>query len=116
MKKIYLSLFLCVYLLTTACNNSDKNQNYAAFITLLGNDTLAVEQFEKNENNIKARVVLRSPRTTLTSYELTTNEDGGIKELTVSDHELDLGFNSEGTIERSYIKSGLIDIFTIDNV
>jgi hypothetical protein len=106
MKKINLSLFLFIYVLVIACNTDENAQSNAAFVTLLGNDTLAVEEFEKNDDNIKARVVLRIPRTTLTSYELTTDDAGGIEELIVSDHELDLGFNSEGTIERSYKKEG----------
>tara|TARA_R110002126_G_scaffold13356_2_gene58084 strand:- start:2348 stop:3469 length:1122 start_codon:yes stop_codon:yes gene_type:complete len=88
------------------CENVDHASNSAAYITLLGNDTLAVEKFEKSNRGITAQVVLRSPRTTLTSYELITNETGGIEELTVKNHTLDSGFNSDGVVERSYKKSG----------
>jgi len=88
------------------CNSSINSNQNAGYVTLLGNDTLAVEQFEKSETGINAKVVLRSPRTSLTSYTLTTAEDGGIEELVFTSHELEKGFDSEGQITRSYQKSG----------
>jgi len=106
MKKTNLILTLVLIGFTMACETDSQMQNNAAFVTLLGNDTLAVEKFEKNDNNITAQVVLRSPRTTLTSYQLITNESGGIEELTVSDHDLNSGFKGEGTVDRSYKKTG----------
>lgn len=48
MKKYNVGLFLisvCVFL---SCTNYTETSNNAGYVTLLGNDTLAVEKFEKN--------------------------------------------------------------------
>lgn len=47
-----------------------------AFVTLLGDDTLAVERFRIGPTQAEARVVLRSPRTTVREYRLDLNGDG----------------------------------------
>jgi hypothetical protein len=106
MKKCQILFLFISLILVNACNQASDTKNNAAYITLLGNDTLAVEKFEKTDQGITAKVVLRSPRTSLTSYQLRTNEDGGIEEYTVTSHELDSGFNSEGTVQRSYMRTG----------
>lgn len=101
---VFLSSIISIAFL--GCNSSINSNQNAGYVTLLGNDTLAVEQFEKSETGINAKVVLRSPRTSLTSYTLTTTEDGGIEELVFTSHELEKGFDSEGQVTRSYKKSG----------
>ncbi|MFV1884753.1 MAG: DUF2911 domain-containing protein [Balneola sp.] len=89
-----ITLFLLVL---TGCSKTDTS-NKAAFITKLGNDTLAVEVFEKTEHGISAKVILRSPTTTLTSYYLTLDGGNGIKNLAAYTHSLEDGFESEGQI------------------
>lgn len=106
MKNSIFILLVTSLVVLMGCGNQNGNTNNAAYITLLGNDTLAVEKFEKTDSGITAKVVLRSPRTSLTSYELKTNDTGGIEELSFTDHGIDEGFNSEGERERSYKKQG----------
>ncbi|MEQ9091984.1 MAG: DUF2911 domain-containing protein [Balneola sp.] len=106
MKKHNVGIFIvsvCVFL---SCTNYTETSNNAGYVTLLGNDTLAVEKFEKTDNSISAKVVLRSPRTSLKSYELSLTENGGIEEMTITDFDLESGFDSEGVLERSYKKDG----------
>lgn len=114
--KAFFSLIIPLVLL--GCNSSNNSSNNAGYVTLLGNDTLAVEKFTKTTNGIDAKVVLRSPRTTLTSYKLRTTTGGGIDELVITEHELDGGFGSEGKIVRSYKKSEdslVVSVRTNDN-
>ncbi|GAB5535033.1 MAG: hypothetical protein Rubg2KO_12820 [Rubricoccaceae bacterium] len=51
----------------------------AAFVTTLGADTLAVERFTRTASGMEASVALRAPRTTLTTYRLALNADGGLQ-------------------------------------
>lgn len=106
MKKSFILSSLIACGMFVACEDSSQLSNNASYITLLGNDTLAVEKFTKTERGITAKVALRSPQTTLTTYELTTSTGGGIEELVVKTHDLDNGFKSEGILERTYKKSG----------
>lgn len=93
MKNIYLAfLFLSI---GVACNSgTEKSQN--GFVTLLGNDTLAVEQFEKTANGIKAKVVLRSPETSLSAYDLKIDDAGGIREMVKRDYSPEGQFSGRG--------------------
>ncbi|WP_420455601.1 DUF2911 domain-containing protein [Rubrivirga sp.] len=50
-----------------------------AFVTLLGDDTLAVERFTRTADGLEATVALRAPRTTLTTYRLVLDPDGGLE-------------------------------------
>lgn len=50
----------------------------AAFVTRLGDDTLAVERFTQTPTGMEATVALRAPRTTLTTYRLDLDADGGL--------------------------------------
>ncbi len=65
-------------MLLATCSNQAEKSNNATFVTYLGSDTLAVEQFEKTKDGITARVVLRSPRTTLSSYNIILSEQESI--------------------------------------
>lgn len=104
---LYRSLFIILLAITTwNCTTPKNSPNTAGYITLLGNDTLAVEMFEKTQDGVNAKVVLRSPKTTLTSYELNTNTSGGIEELIMKGHDPMEGFDSEGEVTRSYTKDG----------
>lgn len=53
----------------------------AAFVTRLGNDTLAIERFVRTGNRVEAEVVLRSPEVTLTRYHLELSNGGGVARL-----------------------------------
>jgi hypothetical protein len=64
---------------------SGESQSYeAAFITRLGADTLAVEQFQRGPTGMTATVVLRAPRTTIRDYELVTDERGAFRRFHAS--------------------------------
>lgn len=104
MKKLGLALFSIVFL--AACSQNSNDPNSAAFVTYLGDDTLAVEQFEQTENGFTADVILRSPRITLSSYDLTMDESGGIQSMTRTDYPLDEGFDGSGNVVWSVEKMG----------
>jgi len=57
----------------------DADPNNAAFVTLLGNDTLAVEQFVQTPTRMEADVVLRTPTTTVRHYVLEMDEAGALQ-------------------------------------
>ncbi len=57
----------------------DADPNNAAFVTLLGNDTLAVEQFVRTPTRMEAEVVLRTPTTTVREYVLEMDETGALQ-------------------------------------
>lgn len=50
----------------------------AGLVTTLGDDTLAVERFTRTADGVDAVVALRAPRTTLTSYRLRLDDEGGL--------------------------------------
>lgn len=51
----------------------------SGFVTLLGDDTLAVEQFARTPTGIEATVALRAPETTITDYRLDLADDGALR-------------------------------------
>ena len=97
--------FVALSLLIISCSGSN-NPNEAAFVTLLGNDTLAVEQFVKTDSSITADVILRSPRTTFNSYELKIGGGYGIESMSRTTYSLDDGFNSDGEVTYNVIVDG----------
>lgn len=103
MKK--LALLLVTATLFTACNSYDS-ANRAAFVTLLGNDTLAVEEFTITDSTITTRVILRSPETQISTYVMEFDEYGGMESMLQTDHIPSLGFSDEGATARSIIKNG----------
>lgn len=80
----------------SACS-SDISEN-VGFVTRLGNDTLAVETFRERPYGFEAIVVLRSPKTEVSRYEIAFAEDGGIQEL--MGLRLEEGSISKGTYQR----------------
>ncbi|WP_020403529.1 DUF2911 domain-containing protein [Gracilimonas tropica] len=103
MKK--LALLLVTATLFTACNSYDS-ANRAAFVTLLGNDTLAVEEFTITDSTITTRVILRSPETQISTYVMEFDEYRGMESMLQTDHIPSLGFSDEGATARSIIKNG----------
>lgn len=104
----YSGIVLLFVVFLSACNrnNTTVDSNKAAFITYLGNDTLAVEQFVKTENGITANVILRSPASRFSTYELILDETGGIETLTRTDFPLDEGFDGTGTVAQTIERQG----------
>lgn len=103
MKNTYFTILLSLFL--AACSQSEDSER-AAFVTLLGNDTLAVEQFEKMDSKITANVILRSPETRFSTYLLELDETGGIKEMARTDYPPELGFAGEGTVVQTVVRAG----------
>lgn len=94
MKKIFLALLVAT---VVASCKSPNTSNEAGFITLLGNDTLAVESFSKSEGYFTAKVVLRSPSLSLRKYYLTYSNDDFYK-LEVTQFDPTQGFNGPETL------------------
>ena len=77
-----LSGFLTIVLLVFAGLCAEvraQDAETAAFITLLGNDTLAVERFEVTPSGLTAEVVLRTPQTTYRRYDIRFDDQGGLE-------------------------------------
>lgn len=76
-----LAALIPLLLACTALSSSaqDADPNNAAFVTRLGNDTLAVEQFVQTPTRIEADVVLRTPTTTVREYVLEMDETGALQ-------------------------------------
>ena len=89
-----------------SCTYSSSGIEKAGFITRLGNDTLAVESFEKTDSSMVVKALIRIPNTRFLSYNLVQDEHGGISNLVIKTHNPEEGFNSEGELSRSYKKDG----------
>lgn len=103
--KYLLPVILAIALLN-GCDTGTEGNGDAGFITLLGNDTLAVEQFTKTEEGIQARVVLRSPSTSFASYSLSLDSLGGIAEMTRRSHTREERFEGDGEVVQTVTRSG----------
>ncbi|GAB5520215.1 MAG: hypothetical protein RhofKO_24660 [Rhodothermales bacterium] len=80
----YAALFSFILLLgLSGCNRGDDDRS-AVFVTLLGTDTLAVEQFTYLPDGMEAKVVLRTPRTTVQDYRLTLAPNGNFQRMTMT--------------------------------
>ncbi len=55
------------------------------YVTLLGNDTLVVESFVFAPGSVEAEVVIRTPRTRVTRYDLALDDAGNITEMSAKD-------------------------------
>lgn len=114
MKNIVITIFIAA--LFAACSTSDSNQ--AAFVTLLGSDTLAVEQFQKTDTSITANVILRSPETRFSKYLLKWDETGGIEEMARTDYPTSTGFSGEGAVVQTVVRDGdslMVDVTMGEN-
>ena len=105
MKKNYL-LYLVLVAIVYSCAGQQNNPNKAGYVTMLGNDTLAVEVFEKTESGITAKVILRSPRTTFNTYDLVYDGSWGIESLTRTSYSLEEGFSGSGSVTQTVEKEG----------
>lgn len=115
MKNLLLTLLTLT--LFAACSTTESDSDSAAFVTLLGNDTLAVETFQKTDTSITAQVILRSPETRFSSYILTWDETGGIESMGRTDFPSTTGFAGDGIVSQTVVRDGdslLVDVFTDD--
>ncbi|MGW8124147.1 DUF2911 domain-containing protein [Roseivirga echinicomitans] len=94
MKKLILALLVTI--VVSSCK-TPTTSNEAGFITLLGNDTLAVESFTKSKDLFSAKVALRSPSISLRKYDL-TYANGDFASLEVIDYDPTTGFEGQGAI------------------
>lgn len=85
---LWIALFLGTWTLVTGCGTA-PNPSGSAFVTRLGDDTLAVESFRHTENGMEAEVVLRTPVTTVRNYVLETDEAGNLVSYTAEIHSPD---------------------------
>ncbi|MDZ7806096.1 MAG: DUF2911 domain-containing protein [Gracilimonas sp.] len=95
---------LLITSLFTACSSQSNDESY--FVTKLGNDTLAVEQFLKTESGMAATVILRSPETRFSKYSLELDETGGISQMQRTDYPPNVGFSGEGALTQSIARQG----------
>lgn len=101
---------LLITSLLGACSTQDNGESY--FVTKLGDDTLAVEQFLETETGMAATVILRSPETRFSKYTLDLDETGGIERMQRTDYPPNVGFSGEGALTQSIVRQG--DSLSID--
>ena len=85
MKHIKKFWLVTLIFLGTGCDTGTSVQDESVhFITLLGADTLAAETFQVHERSVEARVMLRTPETSLQHYVLKQNDSGAMLSLSAS--------------------------------
>ncbi|SMO58337.1 DUF2911 domain-containing protein [Gracilimonas mengyeensis] len=99
-------LFVALTLGACTSGSQDGVEDEASFVTMLGNDTLAVEQFVKTDSSITAQVVLRVPETSFSAYKLTLDETGGIEEMVKTVYPPVEGFTGSGAVTRTVNRVG----------
>ena len=76
----------------TALTHTDgRAQESGAFVTRLGNDTLAVEKVTRTDKQIRGEYVIRSPRTSHRTYTADLAADGTIRRLEMVSRNLGAG-------------------------
>lgn len=106
MKKLILLALICTAI--SACNSpAEESGTTAYFVTKLGSDTLAIERIKYGENSVSADVLLRSPSLSLTSYDLSWNENNMLKSMQAEDVTELGGFGKgSGNIAQSVDENG----------
>lgn len=94
MKNI-LAILLCVSLIFGCTSENQESENYY-FVTRLGNDTLAIERITEMENALRADVVLRSPRISLNSYQISWSPANQLQEMQAVRYDNAFGAFPEG--------------------
>lgn len=114
----YTAILLSMIFVVAGCEQPETfNADQAAFITYLGNDTLAVEEFTETETGFEAKVILRSPRTVFSSYDVILDENGGMVEMERRVYPLEEGFSGEAAIAQTVrsMADSLVIEYTTDN-
>lgn len=88
----------------------------AAFVTRLGNDTVAVERITRTAESLRAEVVVRVPETWLRVYEVRFDSAGRPAAMTVSSYDPATGIGGEPTETREVDLSAGSGIPFIDYV
>lgn len=81
-------------LVLSACGAGPATEE-AAFVTRLGNDTVAVERFTRTATGIRAEVVLRVPQTSLRVYEVRYDDAGRPESMIVETYDPSVGTGGE---------------------
>src|SRR5690625_4461177 len=104
----YSGLFLVLATLLISCDQQSfqAEPDRSAFISYLGDDTLAVEQIEKTALGIVTHVILQSPVTTFSSDDLVMDDTGAIEMMTRKIYPRESGFSGEGIVVQSIQKDG----------
>lgn len=84
-----------------ACSQVGEQDATQAFITKLGSDTLAVENFQKTDSSLTAQVIMRSPEVSLISYYLLLDNEGGIDRFVQTEYSPQTGFSGEGAVSKT---------------
>ncbi len=80
-----------------ACAASEPAGDEAAFVTRLGDDTVAVERFARTPTHMRAEVALRVPRTSLRVYDVRFDDAGTPVAMTVETYDPNGGLDAEPT-------------------
>jgi hypothetical protein len=73
----YRTLLLCLPVFVW-CSVTAQTAKTGAFVTMLGRDTIAVEQYFADAHGIHGTCVVRTPRTVMNRYDATLNPDGEV--------------------------------------
>jgi hypothetical protein len=80
----YLFPTLAVFFHLSANPAGAQVSDRASFVTRLGDDTIAVEQFARSSDRIEGIRVLRAPRTSVIQYSAILNEDGSVRQFSAA--------------------------------
>ncbi len=105
LRPIFCMILLLPFILYN-CTTEQDSGNSGAYVTLLGSDTMAVESFSFGDDGVEATVILRSPRTSLTTYQLVFNESAGLASLETKNYGTDLPAEGSLVSERSITTEG----------
>ena len=81
-------------------------QNKAAFVSLLGKDTLFVEQYTRTGNHIVGDLVQRQPATVVTHYDITLDAAGRVASIDLTQRKPD------GTLGPNFVQAGKLTFAT----
>ncbi len=102
----FLLLFVPLVMMASVSEAQSIKKEKAAFVAMLGDDTLAVEQFQYTATGMQAEVVLRTPRTTMHRYTLDLDEAGGIRRYEVIVREPDQPEDTQPLRHEVYVPLG----------
>jgi hypothetical protein len=96
------SLSILILLLALTASIAPAQQtSEAGFVSLLGEDTIAVEHMTMTPNELRAAVVVRSPRTTLRAYTMSFDGAGMPTSMRMTMHDPAAGLDSPPTLEQT---------------
>lgn len=93
-------------LLTAPALAAQQAPDSAAFVTRLGNDTLAVERVVRSPRRVEAEVLLRTPRATVTRYALELDERGEMQRFEAVSHDAGAAAGAAATRREVVVRRG----------